>query len=135
VWRAIVTTSQAGIAPDALAVKALLVKTGQFEHVTPSAYLRMVDAIPRGIDLVGRAQHVLTAARYRRIQAECWEFCRMATLMAETPDVILSHIAARCQWADVAPSDTGLKVFEGITTPINVQMTIATGKLMVDSST
>jgi replicative DNA helicase len=117
VWRAIVTTHEAGIVPDALAVKALLVKTGRFEAVTAGAYLRMVDGIPRGIDLVGRAQHVLTAARYRAIQAECWTFCKMATLMAETPDDILQHIAHRFQRLGVGTSDT-LKVFEGVTTPL-----------------
>lgn len=118
VWQAIVDTHAEGIAPEVLAVHARLVKTGQFEAVTPGAYLQMVDAIPKGIDIVGRAQHVLTAARYREIQAECWAFCKKATLMAETPDDLLAHLAQRLQRLAVGSADKGLKVFEGVTTPL-----------------
>ncbi len=91
VWQAIVDTHAAGVAPDALAVKARLVATKQFEAVTPGAYLRMVDAIPRGIDLPGRAEHVRTAAKYRALQKAFWGLCRRATLMADTPDELIAH--------------------------------------------
>lgn len=118
VWRAIVATSAAGLEPDAMVVKAQLVKTGRFVDVTPSAYLRLVEAVPRGIDLAGRVEHVLRAARYRQLQAVCREYYTLATKQAETPDDLVQQLTHQLQRVVVGTAESDLKVFDGVTSPL-----------------
>lgn len=91
VWGAIVRVAEAGQRPDAPTVRAALAGTKSFTTEVAAAFARLIDAIPRGIDLVGRAEHVLSAARYRALLDAFWKLCAMASAQAETPDDLIAH--------------------------------------------
>lgn len=115
VWAVIVELSGRGQTPDFLTVKAALERTGRYlADGLASAYARLVDGIPREVDITGRAAHVITAYRYRCLQSAFWELCRMATLTASSPDDVITYAESVLKGVG-AGSAAGLQMGESLT--------------------
>jgi replicative DNA helicase len=115
VWRAIQAVDVRGERPDYLTVKAEMVKLREYHEAQwAGPYAFLVDAIPRGMDLLGRAQQVLGAYRRRVLQTTFWELCQLATTSDETPDDIIAAAERALKVAAVGSPST-LKTGESLT--------------------